>query len=588
MARVPAPAESDRGQSAVARRFDAAAVVCMAAVVVVTVTAGVSALEGSRVYQPPEAALPSGVLALAATVALAAPMVAWRSRAVHPGVATGLAVAAVGFLLPWWAGWSSVPDGVGARAVAATPLVAAGLSQAAVRSSSSRSCSSRGTNRGLALVYGFCGAAAVVLLVAYQPFADPACVRSCAATAWVLGDGGFTARALAGAEVLTLVATAMSAVLAARSWPARTARTEAVATVSSLALLALFRYTRFNDWTSPEHDPWPYAMLATAFVLPLLAVAAATARISRTRAAVDQVLAHLGDPRPSTAAPDGTFAEVQVEVQDQGRWVDLQGLPVAEPAPGSTTVHLVGSDARAAMRIVLAPGAAGDDLAARLTPARRLALTNAGLATVTRAHLAEVQASQQRVVARTDTERHRIERDLHDGAQQRLVSAALLLGSARNRLPPADATVLASAEAQIHEALGQLRRLSHGTFPAVLSDDGLPAALEELLTELDVAVELDLTVGDGPLRQGATAAAYATVDAALRGISREPGATARVSLSERAGLLTVVVQARGGGVLPSALTSQDAADRVGALGGRYEVEGCEGDVRLTAVVPCAS
>ena len=161
-------------------------------------------------------------------------------------------------------------------------------------------------------------------------------------------------------------------------------------------------------------------------------------------------------------------------------------------------------------------------MVARLTPARRLALTNAGLATVTRAHLAEVQASQQRVVARADTERHRIERDLHDGAQQRLVSAALLLGSARNRLPPAAATVLGSAEQQILEALGQLRRLSHGTFPAVLADEGLTAALEELLTELDVAVELDVTVGYQPSRQGA-AAAYATVDAALRGISRGLG-----------------------------------------------------------------
>ena len=59
-------------------------------------------------------------------------------------------------------------------------------------------------------------------------------------------------------------------------------------------------------------------------------------------------------------------------------------------------------------------------------------------------------------------------------------------------------------------------------------------------------------------------------------------------MSERTDLLTVVIQALGGGVLTNVLTSQDAADRVGALGGRYEVEGWEGDVRLTAVVPCGS
>jgi len=588
MARVRALAQRGMAHGALARRVDAAAVLCAAVVAVVTVTAGVSTMAGPRGYEPPEAALPTGVLALAGVVALAAPIVAWCVRTLRPGVATGLAVAAVGVLLPWWTGWPSVPEWVGARAVAATPLAVAGLTQAAVRSASSRASSSPGTNRGLALVHGLCGAAVIVLLAAYQPFADPASVRSVAATAWVLGDAVFTTRALATAEVLTLVATAVGAVLVARSRQASSARTEAVAVLSSLALLALSRHTRFNDWVRPENDPWPYAMLATAFVLPLLAAAAATARTARTRAAVDRVLVQLGDSRPRAAASDGTVAEVEVEVLGQGRWVDLQGRPVAAPAPGSTTVQLGGGDSQTPMRIVLGPGAAVDDLVAGLTPARRLALTNAGLATVTRAHLAEVQASQQRIVAGADTERRRIERDLHDGAQQRLVSAALLLGSARNRLPPAPATVLGAVEGQIHEALSQLRRLSHGTFPAVLADEGLTAALVELLTEVDMPVELDATVGDRPLRASAAAAAYATVDTALRGISQRPGATAYVSLSERTDLLMVVIQALGAEVLPTMLTSQDAADRVGALGGRYEVEGREGDVRLTAVVPCGS
>jgi len=107
-----------------------------------------------------------------------------------------------------------------------------------------------------------------------------------------------------------------------------------------------------------------------------------------------------------------------------------------------------------------------------------------------------VQASQRRVVAMSDAERRRIERDLHDGAQQRLVSVAFHLRVALRDVNPATAAQLTGTEARIHDALAHLRQLAHGMFPSVLADEGLEAALEELLVASDIPATLDVQIGD--------------------------------------------------------------------------------------------
>src|SRR5512143_1250711 len=175
--------------------------------------------------------------------------------------------------------------------------------------------------------------------------------------------------------------------------------------------------------------------------------------------------------------------DIEFAVPDDERWVDAAGHLV-EPDAESRRSVVVSDAAGPVLRLHLATGQDPGDVLAALTPARMLALRNLCSAAVSRARLAEVRASQRRIVDASDSERERIERDLHDGAQQRLVSAALHLSLARNRMPvaagePADSG-LAEADAAVREALEGLRLLGHGIFPATLITEGLAAALEDL------------------------------------------------------------------------------------------------------------
>jgi signal transduction histidine kinase len=122
-------------------------------------------------------------------------------------------------------------------------------------------------------------------------------------------------------------------------------------------------------------------------------------------------------------------------------------------------------------------------LAEEIAAAARLALEHERLHASRRAHLAELRASRARIVATADDERRRLERDPRDGAQQRLVTLALAVRLARRRLAadaPALDDELARAEREFHAAVGDLRELAHGLFPAVLAAEGLGAALEAL------------------------------------------------------------------------------------------------------------
>ena len=174
---------------------------------------------------------------------------------------------------------------------------------------------------------------------------------------------------------------------------------------------------------------------------------------------------------------------------------------------------------------------------AGLTPATRWALRKAQLAAVARARPAEVQASQRRILAASDAERRRIERDLHDGAQQRLVSVAFHPRVALAGAYPATASRFTSAEAGVRDALAHLRRLAHGIFPSVLATEGLAAALDELAAASDVPATLTIRVDDVA---DAPAMADATVVATLDAVQRPSAATrAQISVIQDGDTITV-------------------------------------------------
>ena len=521
---------------------------------------------------------------LAAAVVMVAG--AWLVRATHPAASTGLAVATAGSLLPLWATSPWLPGPVRAGVLAAAPFTVAGVAQVALGWPTEPSPAARRAGRA---VYVLAGVAALAHLLGYNPFADPGCFRTCDDVPPLLGGILTTRAAVTVASLLTIAAAALGAaavVLAAR--PARAPRSVTGAVVVALAALAVSAATRLVGWGDALASVSRFALEPFAVAVVGAVVWGVGFRTVRTRAAIDRLAAQLSDPAAALGQSGGAIRGVQFLVPDDGRWVDAAGHDVGDlPAPGS---DLVLSDASGpVLRLLLARRADQGEVLAGLTPATRLALRNAQLAAVASARLAEVRASQRRVVATSDAERRRIERDLHDGAQQRLVSVAFHLRVALTGADPTTGVQLTGTEARVRDALARLRRLAHGIFPSVLASEGLGAALDELVAASDVPATLTVRVDD--VADAPAMAAYATVIAALDAVEQPSTATrAEVSVVQDGGILTVRVEVTGGDGIVVAPDCTDAADRVGALGGHLTVSDPAGDgtLTVTAVIPCGS
>jgi signal transduction histidine kinase len=520
-------------------------------------------------------------------LAAAAAMVAgvWSVRATHPLASTGLAVATAGSLLPLWAASPWLPEPVRAGVLAAAPFTVAGVAQVALGWPTDVAPLARRAGRA---VYILAGAAALAHLLGYNPFADPGCFRTCEDVAPLLGGLVTTQTAVTITNLLTIAtaAVATAAILAART--ARTPRSVTGAVVVALGALAISAAMRLADWgdalaSVSRFAPEPFAVALVGAVVWGIGF-----RTVRTRAAIDRLAAQLSDPAAALRQSGGAIRGVQFLMPDDGRWVDAAGHDLHDPpAPGN---NLVLSDASGpVLRLLLTRRADQDEVLAGLTPATRLALRNAQLAAVASARLAQVQASQRRVVAASDNERRRIERDLHDGAQQRLVSVAFHLRVALTGADPATAERLTGAETRVRDALARLRRLAHGIFPSVLASEGLEAALDELVAASDVPATLTVRVNE--VADAPAMAAYATVVAALDAVDHPSAATrAEISVVQDGGILTVQVEVAAGDGIVVAPDCTDAADRVGALGGHLTLSDPAGDgaMTVTAVIPCGS
>ncbi|HEX2504742.1 MAG TPA: histidine kinase [Gaiellaceae bacterium] len=216
-----------------------------------------------------------------------------------------------------------------------------------------------------------------------------------------------------------------------------------------------------------------------------------------------------------------------------------------------------------------------------------------GLQVELQRHLQELQASRARIVAVADQERRRLERNLHDGAQQRLVSVSLTVRLAQARLDADPATaneLLQGASEELATALEELRELARGIHPAVLTDRGLGPALESLVTRTPVPVEVEAPVDErlpGPVE----AAAYYVVSEALANVAKYANASqAAVRVSRQNGVAVVEVEDDGvGGADPSRGSGlRGLADRVEALAGRLAVDSEPGrGTRIRAEIPCA-
>ncbi|MEU6278333.1 sensor domain-containing protein [Streptomyces populi] len=206
------------------------------------------------------------------------------------------------------------------------------------------------------------------------------------------------------------------------------------------------------------------------------------------------------------------------------------------------------------------------------------------------AEMVELARSRARLVDAFEAERRRIERDLHDGAQQRLVALTMVLALARLDVPPGPlADQLDKAHEEAGQALAELRELIHGIHPKVLTDYGLQAAVADAADRCVVPVDVDLELPGRPAR-AVEAAAYFVVREALANVARHSGAErARVSGGHRDGRLFLEVRDDGrGGADPSAGSGLvGLADRVSALDGRLVLTSPpDGPTLLRVEFPC--
>ena len=297
--------------------------------------------------------------------------------------------------------------------------------------------------------------------------------------------------------------------------------------------------------------------------------------------AMSSLMARLGgDPGPDAvrAALAEALGDPSLRLAywlpDGERFVDADGRPVrvdvgtwSEVERNGSRIAAIGHDPALADEPELVRAASG---------AAALAIENQRLAAALRARIEELRASRARIVEAGDAERRRLERDLHDGAQSRLVALALKLRLAQRRASehPELAALIAEAGDELQASLDEVRELARGIHPAVLTDRGLDAALRSLAVRAPVPVDVVGGVPDdlpGPV----ATAAYFVVAEALTNVAKyasASGATVAVARSESGVRVEVADDGIGGADVAAGSGLRGLADRVGALDGRIALD----------------
>ena len=305
---------------------------------------------------------------------------------------------------------------------------------------------------------------------------------------------------------------------------------------------------------------------SVALALMTCGVLLAWVRARRSRAALAQIVLDLSPGQSGEGLAGGlaiSFGDPSLTLSyplRDGRLVDRNGSELEETTEAQTPV------VRGGETIALVGHRAGlfDDptLVAELGSAAKLVLDNERLQAELQARLAELRGARARIVEVGDAERRRIERNLHDGAQQQLVGLAIRLRLARASASPELEERLEAAENDVRAALAQLRELAHGLFPVSLAEEGLAVALAELADGADAPVRVT-RAPEGRFDQAVESAAYFLV-AHITGRAR----TLSVDVHVDEGSL--VVELSGEGLPNDGLT--EIEDRIGAVDGSIAVE----------------
>jgi signal transduction histidine kinase len=295
----------------------------------------------------------------------------------------------------------------------------------------------------------------------------------------------------------------------------------------------------------------------------------------------------------AAAVGDETL-ELAYWVPDQRTYVDAEGRPMqVDPPPKGRAATTIEHEGRRVAAILHAAGLVEDgELERAVGAAAALTLENERLDAELRASVAELRASRARIVQAGDEQRRRIERDLHDGAQQRLMALGINLRLLRDRIDrnPQEAVELLDASLQeLSEATGELRELARGIHPAVLTDRGLADALNALARRSPVPVEVVETPCDR-LPPSIESAAYFVVAEALTNAARYATAhsvTVRVVRRNRHVEIAVTDDGVGGADPEQGSGLRGLHDRVAALDGQLDLASAASKgTTLRARIPC--
>ena len=412
------------------------------------------------------------------------------------------------------------------------------------------------------------------------------------------------AEAVQNVQLLTLTALALiGVVLLWRRWWSlprwqRRRPAQIVINCFSLSLVMLAALLIAGAFQLPGFEIIRLATFAVAGLAPIAFLAGLLdARLAK--GGVGQLMVQLrADPAPdlrellAQALRDPTLSLIYWLPQ-YGSWADQDGNPATLPEPNSgRRVTLVRQNGEQIAALVYdATLGEEPELVEAVSAAAGIALENGRLEAELRARLQELHGSRTRVVEAQQNERRRLERDLHDGAQQRLVALALELGllAEQANADPATQTRLKRARGEIAESLSELRDLARGLHPAVVSGHGLAVALESLVAA--APLEVELKADELPrLPEQFEVAAYYVVSESLTNAAKHAQAS-RVSVEVRVADDTLIVEivddGIGGADSERGTGLRGLADRVEALNGRLRIWSAPGSgTRVRAEIPC--
>jgi signal transduction histidine kinase len=391
-----------------------------------------------------------------------------------------------------------------------------------------------------------------------------------------------------------LVATAAADVFLRASGTARRAGIPALAAALAFAcVLGLGAVQRLAGWDADREVLWTYdiviACLAVVLLVDLL-------RGRWAEAVVADLVVDLGK-----RADTGTLRDelgralgdrslvLGYWLPEDGRYVDDAGRPVELPEPGAGRAVTPIAHDGAPVAVLVHDQAVLEDpgLVEAVASAARMAVSNARLQAEVRTRVLELAASRRRIVEAADAQKRRLERELREGAEQRLAGVAGLLAQAHEGADERAATQLTEVEDELREARAELRDFAQGIHPSVLTDGGLAAALPELAVRGGLSVEFELSVGR--LAPAVEAAVYFLCSEALANATKHAEAkTMTISVSQSNDRLLVAIADDGvGGADPSRGSGlRGLADRVEALGGELFVRNpVGGGTRLDATIP---